>query len=168
MKRWQSSRDENPQEAGLHAHQERYEIVPDENKNDDGQDGWVMDRDVKVTRPIGGGAIGIVAEPLNETPNWVDPESANYITNKISAGMDPQITDQREMLMHQDGMRLRKGDDYSGLSAKELASGFAYRPMSPADDNKTDSEFYGTVKGKDDGKNSVKGFRQRKTVLDRL
>ncbi len=167
-KRWTSSRDEqaNSQELDL-AQQERFEIRPAENVNDDGIDGWATAKSARIARPISGGRLGITEKPIDGSRDPVDPTSTSYMVNKISAGLDPQTTDQREMVVHQDGMPLQLGSDYAGLSAKELASGFALRRMASTDDNQQDFGDYETIRGEDDGGNQVKGFHKRRPILNR-
>jgi hypothetical protein len=173
MKRWQSSRDENPQEAGLHAHQERFEIVPEENKNDDGQETWSGFKDARIERPIAGGALGWKSLPIDGNVDPVNWDSMRYEVAQAAANNDPPSwTDQRDQILHEDQMPLRMPPDVTQQTRQDMQNiekGFAYLPMSPTDDNKMDAQFYENVSGEDDRKtaNKVKGFLDRKNVLDR-
>jgi len=175
-RRWQTSREADAkigpeQEVPVHV-QERFELYGrvDPNNRDDGQDDdhWSGFDDARITRPIGGGVLGIKSIPIDGKHDPVDPRSASYQSNVISGGMDPQVTQQNEMVIHQDGMPLQFGKDYSDRSARDLASGFSYLPMDPCDDFRTDNELYSTVEGTDDAGNKVKGKIDRKNWLDRL
>jgi hypothetical protein len=168
--RWQSSRDTDPQEAGLHAKQERFEITPTENKNDDGREdaSWANANDARITRPIAGGSLGWEAGELNRTPNRVASSfKMGPVAKAAAENNPPNWTDQREQVVAEDQMPLNIGSDYADMTARQLASGFAYRPMSPTVDNKTGSEFHEKVRGRDDAGNRVTGFHERKPVLDR-
>jgi hypothetical protein len=140
------------------------------NPNDDGAylGGWASAKSARIARPIAGGRLGIEEKPIDRNADPIDQDAYAAHVNKLAGGMDPALTDQREMVMHQDGMPLRTAEEFAGRDAAGLSKGFTLHRMDATAGKHDQSEsFYQTIEVEGPTGVKRKGFLKRSNVLER-
>lgn len=139
--------------------QEKFQVTPPDNPNDNSRSGWVSDKAARAKKNTPGREGRPGGDPASRTMN----NAVFY--NGLPPGMDledQELTDQRKF-----GMVMSSETDVTpDYSQKAMKTGFTAHKCCPTDDQYTNEHtdaFYDSVKV--DG---VEGFVERNNMLDRL
>lgn len=139
--------------------QEKFQVTPPGNRNDDAMSGWKTDKSARVKK----GTPGREGVPGGDLSSRRMNNAVFYASTPPGMDIeDQELTDQRRFPMRM----ASEGDVTPDYSQKAMKTGFTAHKCCPTDDQYTNEHtdaFYDSIKV--DG---VEGFIERNNCLDRL